>query len=399
MYRIQERLRPFVYFAAACIFAFPLAARSQTWTAPHFIENGGPAVVSTNGSGTSAIIALGSAAVAAGGVWGSPVTLSSAAQNSSVAVAPNGDVLAVWSFRTTNTYIPVEAQAAFYTGGHWSSPITLSTNAYGNVYSYGLPSIGFDGNSQATVVWEQINSSSTTTCSLVAATGNSAAGFGSPQVISNSSTCYGWNRLSVNQTGEAVVVEGVPGILSGAVIAMSRSAGGAWSAPVTLEAYQYRQRQPRVSLSNNGMAVAVWTQRSTVSYAVRAANGTWSAAALVPSASNISNTSYVAVDGGGNAVVAYQQYQLPAGLLVNYLPAGGSWMTPVLLESSGPVGEAATPAGTFVVASADSVFTWSLGQPSWHQTTFSSVSSIAAAPGQAIAAVGPQVSVSTAAVP
>jgi len=31
-------------------------------------------------------------------------------------VAPNGDVLAVWSFRTTNTYIPNQAQAAFFTG-------------------------------------------------------------------------------------------------------------------------------------------------------------------------------------------------------------------------------------------------------------------------------------------
>ncbi len=399
MHNAQERRRMSSLFAAACMVAIPIAAIAQTWTAPHFIMNGGPAVVSTNGSGTSAIISGGSAAVSTGGVWGAPVTLSSAAQISSIAVAPDGDALAVWSFRTTNTYNPNEAQAAFYSGGRWSNPIMLSTNVYGNVYSYGLPSIGFDGNSQATVVWEQINDISTLTCSLVTATGSAATGFGPPQVISNSNTCYGWNKLSVNNTGEAVVVEGVPGILSGAVVAMSRSGSGTWSAPVTLEAYQYRQRQPRVSLSDDGTAVAVWTQRSTISYAVRFSNGTWSAAALVPGASNISNTSYVAVDGGGNAVVAYQQYQLPSGLLVNYLPQGGSWMTPVLLESSGPVGAVATPAGTFVVASSDAVFLWSLGQPAWQKTSFSSVSSVGAAPGMAIAAVGPQVSVSTAAVP
>jgi hypothetical protein len=342
---------------------------------------------------------LGSAAVSTNGVWGAPVTLSSAAQNSTIAVAPNGDVLAVWSFRLTNTYIPNEAQAAFYSGGHWHSPVTLSTSVYGNVYSYGRPSIAFDGNSQATIIWEQVSSSPTVTCSLLAVKGNAATGFGTPQTISNGTSCYGWTGLDVNTAGQAVAVEGVPGILSGPVIAISRAANGTWGAPVTLEAYQYRQRQPRIALSDNGSAVAVWTQRSSISYAVRDQNGVWSAAAQLPGAANISNTSYVAIDGNGNAVVAYQQYQLPSGLLVNYRPAGGAWQTPVLLESAGPAGIAATPAGTFVVASGDAVFVWRLGQPSWMKTSFSSVSSVAAAPGLAIAAVGPQVSVSTAAVP
>jgi hypothetical protein len=387
-------------FVAGCLIACPLTAQSQTWTAPHFIENGGPAVVATNGSQTSAVIAGGSAAVSTSGIWGAPVTLTSAAQISTVAVAPNGDVLAVWSFRTTNTYIPNEAQASFYRGGHWSNPITISTNVYGNVYSYGLPSIGFDGNSRATLVWEQINNSPTVTCSLMAVTGTAASGFSSPQVISNGSTCYGWTKLAVNRLGAAVVVEGVPGILSGAVVAISRGANGSWSAPVTLEASQYRQRQPRVALGDDGTAVAVWTQRTADSYATRSPGGIWSAAAVVPSTSNITNTSYVAVDGSGNAVIAYQQYQLPNGLSVNYRPAGGHWQTPVLLQSSaGPIGAVATPAGTFVVASGDAIYLWSLGMPAWEKTSFSYVSSVAAAPGLAIAAVGPQVSVSTVSVP
>jgi hypothetical protein len=184
-------------------------------------------------------------------------------------------------------------------------------------------------------------------------------------------------------------------------VALSRDADGTWHAPVTLEAQQYRQRQPRIGLGDDGTAVAVWTQRTTDSYAVRTPDGVWSAAAPLPGVSAITNTSYVAVDGKGNAVVAYQQYQLPAGLLVQHRPAGGPWGPAVLLEANGgPAGAAATPAGTFVVASGAAVYTLPPGASTWNKASFSGgVYKVAAAPGIAVAAGGPQVSVSTAAVP
>jgi hypothetical protein len=252
------------------------------------------------------------------------------------------------------------------------------------------------------VVWEQIINPSPITCSLVAVTGTAAGGFSTPRVISSATTCFGWNKLAVNNTGQAVAVEGVPGILSGPVIGISRDTNGTWGAPVTLEAQQYRQRQPRIGLGDDGTAVSVWTQRSTISYAVRSPNGVWGAATLLPNAANITNTSDIAVDGSGNAMVIYQQYQLPAGTLANYRPAGGSWMTPVVLTSGG--GSAfmvrASPAGTFVVGLGDTAHVWLPGSSTFHSTAFSGgLTGIAVAPGIAIALVGPQVSVSTAAVP
>jgi hypothetical protein len=334
--------------------------------------------------------------VKTGGTWGAPISLASGSPASDIKVAPNGDVLAIWSFRTSNTYLPVEAQAAFFSGGRWGPTWTITTNEFGDVYNFGPPSIAFDGDSQATVVWEEYNGS---TCSVLAITGNAAAGFGSRQTVSNEASCKGWTQLAVNHSGQAVAVIGVPGILSGPVVAISRGADGTWSAPVTLEAQQYRQRQPRIGLGDDGTAVAVWTQRSTASYAVRSPSGVWSAAAALPGVSAITNTSYVAVDGTGNAVVAYEQYQLPAGLLAMRRPAGGTWGTPVLLEGNGgPAGEAATPAGSFVVASGTAVYTLLPGSSAWNKTSFSSVYKVAAAPGIAIS-VAPQVSVSTTAVP
>jgi len=378
---------------------------AQTWTPPQFIGNGAATAVSTNGNGSSAVIFRDPsgpirAAVATNNVWGTPVALAPSGQTGTIAVAPNGDVLAVWAFRTTNTYNPNEAQAAFYSGGRWGSTVTISTNVYGNVYSVGLPTIDFDGNSRATVIWEQLGANASPPCTLMATTGTAAGGFGSAEAISSAGTCFGWTALAVNRSSQAVAVEGVPGILSGPVVAVSRDSSGIWSAPVTLEAYQYRQRQPRIGLGDDGTAVAVWTQRTTGSYAVRSPSGVWSQAAPLPGVTNTTNTSFVAVDGIGNAVVAYQQYQSPSGLLTMYRPVGGSWQSPVLLENAGPVGAAATALGSFVVASGDAAFVRLSGSSTWHQTSFTNgVTAVGAASGLAIVSTGPQVDVSTAVIP
>jgi hypothetical protein len=388
-----------VTFAAAATIAV-----AQTWSTPQFVANGGGIAVSTNGS-TSAVLFMPSsgglqASVKTGSTWSAPVTLSSLGPfgngTGNIMVAPNGDVLAVWSFRTTNTYIPNQAQAAFFTAGHWGSPITISNNVYGNVNSFGLPGIGFDSHSQATLVWEEITNPSTIACALKAETGSSSSGFGSAQTISNATTCYGSAKLAVNSGGEAVAVESATGILSGAVVAISRSLTGTWGTPVTVAASVYRQNGATVGLGSNGTAVAVWRTRSGVSYSVRS-GGTWSAAAGLPVlAGQAGGLTGVAVDGSGNAVAIFTQVTISPGTYATYRPVNGTWQTKVQLSSGLPV--AATPAGTFV-ASGATVSTRLAGSSSWTTHTFSGSAIVNAGPGTAIALVGPQVSVSTASVP
>lgn len=384
--------------------AAAVPAVAQTWSTPQFVANGGGIAVSTNGS-TSAVLFMPpsgglQASVKTGSTWSTPATLSSLGPfgvgTGNIMVAPNGDVLAVWSFRTTNTYIPNQAQAAFFSGGHWGSTITISNNVYGNVNSFGLPGIGFDSQSQATVVWEEIATSSTVTCALKAETGNSSGGFGSAQTISNATTCYGSAKLAVNSGGEAVVVESATGILSGAVVAISRSLTGTWGTPVTVAASAYRQNGATVGLGNNGTAVTVWRTRSGVSYSVRS-GGTWSPAAGLPVlAGQAGGLTGVAVDGSGNAVAIFTQVTISPGTYATYRPVNGTWQTKVQLSSGLPV--AATPAGTFV-ASGTTVSTRLAGTSNWTTHTFSGSAIVNAGPGTAIALVGPQVSVSTASVP
>jgi len=385
---------------AASVMICSALTYAQTWSSPQFVANGLTVAVATNGSTSAVLFTPPSgglqASVKSGASWQTPVTLTTAAATGDIAVAPNGSALAVWSFRTTNTYTPVEAQARFYSGATWGNTITISANVYGNASSLGLPAIGFDGNSQATLVWEQITNPSPIACGLKAVTGNAASGFGSAQTITTDSTCYGLAKIAVDSAGEAVVVEGAPGILTGAIIGISRSTTGSWAAPVTIAASAYRQDNPSVGLGNNGTAVAVWRTRTGVSYAVRS-NGTWSAAAGLPVLSGQAGGSTgVAVDGSGNAVAIFTQVTISPGTYATYRPLNGSWQTKVQLSSGVPV--AATPAGTFV-ASGTTVSTRLAGTSTWTTHTFADTARVNAGPGLAIAAVGPQVSVSTAAVP
>jgi len=217
---IAKYCKAFAMLVLACGVAGSGVAVAQTWSPPQFVANGGGVAVATNGS-TSAVLFIPpsgglQASVKTGISSTTPVTLTSLGSFGSgtgnIAVAPNGDVLAVWSFRTTNTYIPNEAQAVFFTTGHWGSPITISANVYGSVNSFGLPSIGFDSHSQATLIWEEITNPTTVTCALKTATGSATSGFGSSQTISNASTCYGLAKLAVNSGGEAVAAEGATGV-------------------------------------------------------------------------------------------------------------------------------------------------------------------------------------------
>jgi len=387
-------------------------AAAQTWSSPQVVGSvpyltGG--AVATNGNTSAVVFAAGvatdnmfevQAVVRSGGTWGPRVALSPQfqfAENFTVAVAPNGDVLAAWRYDATMATDSGVAQVAFYTAGHWSAPLTISTAGL----NAGIPSIAFDGQSQATVVWEQNTTS--TTCVLKALRGDAGHGFGAAQTIS--STCYRYVDLAVNSIGQAVAVQGAPGITTGPVVAISRDANGTWAAPVTLAASVYRQRQPQVGLGNEGTAVVVWLTRGGVSYATRS-NGNWSAAAPLPGvlAGRAGGVSGVAVDGNGNAVATFTLTSGTPGVFATYRPVSGTWQAPVQLPA-GPVPLKASPAGTFIVGSGSTVATRLAGSSIWKSTSFSndSIVDVAAGPAVAIvtlAGVAPDsIAVSTAATP
>lgn len=348
--------------------------------------------LATNGQGSSAILfwlnGLGlRATVGTNGPWSSPVTLSTATSVGNVAVAPNGDVLAVWSFHTNNTTTPIEAQAAFYSGGKWGNTITVTTNGSASASSNlaFVVGVGFDGNSVATLVWEQLTGGGS--CALEAVTGTSASGFGTPQVLGN--TCLGWVQLAVTSSGQALVVQGGATLEVAPIIATSRGANGVWAAPIQVARPYYGRQRPWVGLGNNGTAAVVWRARTFGEYAIRE-NGVWTAPAELPQGTG-SIYPRVAVDGNGNAVAAYSGK-------VTYRPAGGTFQSPLTLGTGGVV---ASPGGTFMLSGSTTgtpIATLLPGTTTWNQNGPAS-GAVAIGPGEAIALPNPQISVSTAMVP
>jgi hypothetical protein len=365
--------------------------------------------VATNGDTSAVVFAAGvatnnlfevQAVVRSAGSWGPRVALAPQfqyAENFTVAVAPNGDVLAAWRYDATTAADSGVAQVAFYTAGHWRAPLTISTSGL----NAGMPSVAFDGQSQATVVWEQNTTSSA--CALKALRGDAGHGFTAAQTIA--STCYGFIDLAVNTAGQAVVVQGASGIRTGPIVAIARDASGSWAAPVTLASSVYRQRQPQLGLGNEGTAVVVWLTRGGVSYATRS-GGTWSAATALPGvlAGRAGGVAGVAVDASGNAMATFTLTSLTPGVFATYKPLNGAWQAPVQL-SAGPVPVKASPQGTFVVGSASTVSTRAAGSSSWRSTSFANgtIVDVAAGPGTAIVTLGgvaaDSIAVSTAAVP
>jgi hypothetical protein len=395
--RDVDKVSRVIFLALAIWAAAGTTAVAQSWSPPQVVATvpyltGG--AVATNGSTSAVIFAAGvatynqyeiQAVVRAGGVWGSPVVLEPQflyAVNFSVAVAPNGDVLAAWRYDATTAADSGVDQVALYTAGHWGAPLTISTAGL----NAGVPSIGFDGQSLATVVWEQTTSSST--CALKAIRSTAGHTFGAAQTIAGS--CYGFVNLAVNSVGEAVATQGASGIKTGPIVAVSRGANGSWAAPVTLAASVYRQRQPKVGLGNEGTAVVVWLTNAGVSYANRS-NGTWSAAAPLPGAlpGRAGGISGVAVDAGGNALATFTLTSLTPGVFATYKPVQGSWQASVQLPA-GPIPVKATPAGTFVVGSGSTVATRAGGSSSWTSTEFTndSIVDVAAGTGTAIVTLG-----------
>jgi hypothetical protein len=360
--------------------AISSAATAQTWSAPQLAAEGVVEGFSANSSGTAALLFAKTASglfatVRTGGVWGAPVTLTTQGTRGNIAVAPNGDVLAIWTFHLNNSSAPVEVQAAFYRGGHWGNPITLTTNGAG-VNGYQLATVGFDGQDQATVIWEQITSTSPSyMCALEEATGNAANGFAAPQIIANG--CQGWIELAVNSAGQAIAIQGAPTLEVAPVIAISRDTNGIWGTPVTVAARGYGNESPNVALGNNGTAVVIWRTRVQSAVAVRE-NGVWGAPATPPSV--VGGGGSAAVDGNGNAVIAY-------GGKLSYRPAGGSFQAPVILNGS-VGGVVADNTGTFAVGGS-SIAVRLPGSSTWNQNGPSG--GVVIAPGVAMALInGPQ---------
>jgi hypothetical protein len=137
--------------------------------------------------------------------------------------------------------------------------------------------------------------------------------------------------------------------------AASGSVKGGFAAPVRVAAGDYsKDSAPKAALDDAGQASLIWSQTTRTEAATRSPGGSWSAPAVLASAS--SGSVATAVDGAGNAIAVF-------GSSYSWHLAGGSWgpAAPLPAGSSGGLA-GADPAGTFVYAdSGGNAFTFAAG--------------------------------------
>lgn len=281
--------------------------------------------------------------------WGGSINNVNSAQ---VAVAPNGDAVAVWNefdFDSGGTYV----YASQRTSGVWGAPERLDPGNTGD--TSWQPQVAVDPSGNAVAVWHQSPPGNVYANRLT-----SGAWSGAELIETNDAGPASYPKVAVDANGDAVVVweqhEG-----SQRNIHANRLVSGVWGVPEPLEningapgGYQSAgwAEDPQVAVAANGDAVAVWEQRNDSAtgrdiYANRLTSGAWSGAELLEASGGIARHPKVAVDPSGDAVVVWEQSN---NVYANLLTSGVWGVAPQQLAVSGDSPHVAVGDGGHTIA-------------------------------------------------
>jgi hypothetical protein len=272
----------------------------------------------------------------AGGPWSTPSRFFDGLKDAyglQIAVDPLGNETAIWGRRVGRSWVVQSATRSV--GGIWSAPVTLSAAGAGSA----LIAAGPEGN--VTAVWLLEREEGWR--SVVQTATRSAGGIWSaPVTLSPPRKAARSPQIALDPQGGATAVWEEE--YSGAIESSTRSSGGIWSAPVALSATGVRAAWPQVAVDSQGKATAVWAgavfsggriQSHRIQTATCPAGGSWSAPVSIskPGHRHVQDPQIV-VDPQGEATAIWQRssgsYLVVQGAT---RPAGGSWSRPVDLTT------------------------------------------------------------------
>ncbi len=315
------------------------------------------------------------------------------AENPCVAVDDSGNATAIW-IQSDGSY-PSVWSSRYVVGTGWGVPTLIETNPYYAQY----PKVAIDASGNAIAVWHQqydfsnsiwanryvvgigwgtaelieTNESDDAECPQVVVDDSGNAFVIWHQWASETQISIWYNRYTVGTgwgTAEPLETEGSevaasPQIAidsSGAVTAVWSQYDGTrtniwsnryvadtgWGEAQLLETGEWSAYDPQVAVDGSGNGIAVWSQHDGIRvnlWTNRYVVGTgWGIAELLETdnAGNAANLK-VAVDGSGNAIAVWQQFDgLLDSIYSNRYVFGTGWGTAELLET-GDAGDAAYP--------------------------------------------------------
>jgi len=271
------------------------------------------------------------------GSWSAPVTLSAAgAFDALVAAGPEGNVTAVWLLEREEGWRSVVQSATRSVAGSWSAPVTLSPPRK----AARSPQIALDPQGGATAVWDEEYSGA-----IESSTRSPGGIWSAPVTLSANGVVGGWPQVAVDYQGNATAVWAGRAsngrrirIQSRRIQTATRSAGGTWSAPVSISKAGHRLvGDPQIAVDPQGGATAIW-QRSNgsnlvVQGATRPAGGGWSRPVDITTGHGRGGQHLqLVVDSWGNATAIWEGYDTRPGpnfaIQAAKHPPGGAWSRP-----------------------------------------------------------------------
>lgn len=277
--------------------------------------------------------------------WGSAQPIApnntGSARDHDTAIDPKGNAVVVWQERdsTDNRYKIWAAPNSAGTG--WGSPGRIDTNISGDAIE---PKIAMDDSGNATAVWLQTNSF---TNRVWANRYTPAAGWGQATLLQTDTTGLSLApRIAIDKNGNALASWVEYSSMVYSVRAKRYRPAAGWDANTrNIAGTSGYAETPDICFDPSGNAVAVWSQMTTTQtaqtsiWANRYAPATgWLGAELLET--NEDGSAYaprVAVDGNGNAMVVWMQPSANAlQIWWNRYDATAGWSNAQFIQQAAP---------------------------------------------------------------
>lgn len=251
------------------------------------------------------------------GHWQPAETLSRLGLDPNVVIDAHGDTIAVWQS-------PSGLQAAIQpAGGSWPAPQTVATPGGEE------PQIASDANGDVIVVSNRQAPGRSTGIQAVL---RPAEGMFSPAETISAPDNDFHPRLAMNARGDALVAWGRDTARGCIVEAAFRPANGRWSGPRVLsDKHAGCPGAQRIAIDGRGDAVVAWLSlrgRTQFVESAGRANGRWSTRRILAEAPLIDETVDVGMDARGDTILVWHEEALNGGgsaIWARIRPAGRGW--------------------------------------------------------------------------
>jgi hypothetical protein len=255
-----------------------------------------------------------------------------------VAVDDSGNAIAVWS-QFDGTRLNILANRYYAATGLWGTAELIETDEG----PAGKPWVAVDGSGNAIAVWRQ---SDGTLYNVWANRYDAATGlWGTAELIeTDDAGDAGYEpRVAVDDSGNAIAVwSQADGGTYNIWANCYNAATGLWGEAELIEDGAGPTSEARVGIDDSGNAIAVWSQADGGTYNIwanryDAATGLWGEAELIETG-DAAGSPEVAVDGNGNAIAVWGQSDGIASYNVwakRYDAATGLWGEVELIETDG----------------------------------------------------------------